>query len=92
MASMSNPQSVTSLQDSPEAERRERMIKYTVAMGIRLACIGVCFFVSGWWLLVPAIGAILLPYVAVVLATSVTSNKSRTAPLRPGTVSVARDK
>jgi purine-cytosine permease-like protein len=92
MASMSNPQSVTSLQDSPEAERRTRMIKYTVAMGIRLACIGVCFFVSGWWLLLPAIGAILLPYIAVVLATSVTSNKARTAPLRPGTVSVARDK
>lgn len=91
MSSMSIPQSVTSLQDSPEAERRERMVRYAVAMGIRLACIGACFFVSGWWLLLPALGAIFLPYVAVVLATSVTTNKARTAPLRPGTVSVARD-
>jgi uncharacterized protein YqgC (DUF456 family) len=87
---MTSAHTVTSLQDAPEAERRARMIKYTVAMGVRLACIGACFLVSGWWLLLPALGAILLPYVAVVLANSVTSQSSRQAPLRPGTVSVSR--
>lgn len=92
MSTMTNPHTVTSLQDSPESERKARMIKYTVAMGVRLACIGACFFVSGWWLLAPAIGAVLLPYVAVVLANSVTSEKGRSTPLRPGTVSVIRDK
>ena len=86
---MSSPHTVTSLQNAPELERRSRMIKYTVAMGIRLACIGACFLVSGWWLLIPALGAIVLPYFAVVLANSATKEGQKTAPLRPGTVSVA---
>jgi hypothetical protein len=85
---MSSPHTVTSLQNAPELERRSRMIKYTVAMGIRLACIGACFLVSGWWLLVPALGAIILPYFAVVLANSATKESQKSAPLRPGTVSV----
>jgi hypothetical protein len=85
---MSSPHTVTSLQNAPELERRSRMIKYTVAMGIRLACIGACFLVSGWWLLIPALGAIILPYFAVVLANSATKEGQKTIPLRPGTVSV----
>lgn len=85
---MSSPHTVTSLQNAPELERRARMIKYTVAMGIRLVCIGACFFVSGWWLLIPALGAIVLPYFAVVLANSTTKDSQKAAPLRPGTVSV----
>jgi len=83
---MSQIHSVTSLQDSPDAERRSRMIKYSAAMGIRLACIGACFLVSGWWLLLAALGAIFLPYFAVVMANSV-SKKSRVGiPLRPGSI------
>jgi hypothetical protein len=84
---MSSPHTVTSLQNAPELERRSRMIKYTVAMAIRLACIGACFLVSGWWLLLPALGAIILPYFAVVLANSATKENQKPAPLRPGTVS-----
>ena len=85
---MSSPHTVTSLQNAPELERRSRMIKYTVAMGIRLACIGACFLVSGWWLLIPALGAIILPYFAVVVANSATTEGQKPSPLRPGTVSV----
>ena len=85
---MSGTPTVTSLNRSPEAERGSRMIKYSVAMGIRLACIGACFLVTGWWLLVPALGAVLLPYFAVVVANSVTSGPAQASPLRPGTVSV----
>jgi hypothetical protein len=59
------------------------MIKYSVAMGVRLLCIFACFFVSGWWLLLPAIGAIVLPYVAVVLA-NVSMKSAGGAVLRPG--------
>jgi hypothetical protein len=61
------------------------MLKYSLAMGIRLACIGACFLVSGWWLLLPALGAVLLPYFAVVLANSVAPSRSR-GPERPGAV------
>lgn len=85
---MSSPHTVTSLQSAPELERRARMIKYSVAMGIRLACIGACFLVSGWWLLLPALGAVILPYFAVVLANSATKQGQKSVPLRPGTVSV----
>jgi hypothetical protein len=85
---MSHIQTVTSLNNTPEAERKSRMIKYMVAMGIRLACIGACFLVTGWWLLIPALGAVLLPYFAVIVANSVTSGPQTSQPLRPGTVSV----
>jgi hypothetical protein len=65
---MEQPQSITTLPESPEVDRRRRMVRYGVAMGIRVACVISCFFVQGWWLLVPIIGAVVLPYVAVVLA------------------------
>lgn len=78
---MSKQQSITSLPRSPEEDRRARMLKYSITMGIRLLCIVTCFFVPGYWIIIPAIGAIFLPYVAVVLANM---TNSRAAPvLRP---------
>jgi hypothetical protein len=38
--------------------------------------------------LIPALGAVLLPYVAVVVANSVSKAPTNAAPLRPGTVSI----
>lgn len=64
---MKNPQSVTSLPQSPDDERHKRMIKYLITMGIRIICLVLMLFVQGWWLAVCAAGAILLPYFAVVL-------------------------
>lgn len=61
------------------------MIKYSVAMGIRIVCIILMLFVQGWWLLVFGAGAILLPYFAVVIA-NVGSNPGRNEVLRPGIV------
>ena len=63
--------SITTLQQSPEEERRTRFIKYTVAMVIRVICIVLMLFVQGWWLLLCAAGAILLPYFAVIIANAV---------------------
>ena len=37
-------------------------------MGVRVACVIACFFAQGWWLLAFVIGAVLLPYIAVVIA------------------------
>jgi hypothetical protein len=76
-------QSITMLPPSPEAERRSRMIKYTIAMSIRVLCIFAMLFAQGWWLAVCAAGAIFLPYFAVVLA-NVSSPTRRTTVLRPG--------
>jgi hypothetical protein len=44
------------------------MRAYSTAMSIRMACFILVFFVPGWWKLVFGLGAVVLPYVAVVLA------------------------
>lgn len=82
---MKQQPSITSLPLSPEVERRNRMIKYTVAMSIRVLCILSMLFLRGWWLLVPAIGAVTLPYFAVVLANVPSKRKSSTM-VRPGAI------
>lgn len=69
---MNKPQSITTLGETPDEERHRRMVRYAIAMGIRLVCILLCFVVQGWWLILPAAGAIVLPYIAVVLANAVT--------------------
>lgn len=76
-------QTITSLPQSPEDERRSRMIKYTVTMSIRVVCIFLMLFAQGWWLVVCAAGAILLPYFAVVVANVSGGGRRRTV-LRPG--------
>jgi hypothetical protein len=76
-------QSITSLPPSPEEERRARMIKYTVMMAIRVACIFALLFAQGWWILVFAAGAVFLPYFAVVVA-NVATNRPQGPVERPG--------
>ncbi|QEO10058.1 DUF3099 domain-containing protein [Protaetiibacter larvae] len=74
---------VTELPPSPELERRSRMIKYTIAMSIRVVCLALCLVVPGWWLLIPAVGAVFLPYFAVVIANNAhTGERGRVR--RPG--------
>ena len=51
------------------------MIKYTIAMSVRVVCLVLMLFVHGWWQALCVAGAIILPYVAVVLA-----NVGTTAP------------
>ena len=81
---MAKQQSITALPRSPDDDRRKRMIRYSLTMGIRFVCVLLCVWARGWWLVLCAAGAIILPYIAVVLA-----NVSWTAPSivrRPGTV------
>lgn len=59
---------VTSVGQAPSVERGQRMRKYVITMSIRMACIAAMPFVQGWWILVCAIGAVFLPYIAVVIA------------------------
>lgn len=79
---MKQPQSITSLPESPDDERHRRMIRYAAAMGIRLVCVFACFFVKGWWIVLPLLGAVFLPYVAVVVANVGTSRRGTVE--RPG--------
>lgn len=61
------------------------MIKYSVAMGIRVLCIFALPFVPGWWAIIPVIGAIFLPYFAVVVA-NVSTDPRRAEVQRPGNI------
>lgn len=88
---MNQPQSITSLPESPDDDRHRRMVRYGIAMSIRVVCVVLCIFVRGWWILLPALGAVFLPYVAVVLAN--VGGRAGGTVVRPGgLVRVRRDR
>jgi predicted tellurium resistance membrane protein TerC len=80
---MAKIQSATSLEVSPEQERRSRMIKYSVAMTIRMVCIVVGVLVQGPLMWIAFAGAIFLPYFAVVIANSPGKTKSTSTLIAP---------
>jgi hypothetical protein len=86
----STAHTITSLPPSPEQERRKRMIEYSIMMGIRVLCVLACIWVRGWWLLIPALGAIFLPYFAVVVANAAQTGSSDTVE-RPGSLERRQD-
>lgn len=65
------PTNITTLPENPEHERHGRMMRYSIMMGIRMICFGLMFVTSGFWLAICAIGAIFLPYIAVMVANNV---------------------
>jgi hypothetical protein len=60
--------SITDAATAHSEEMRQRMVKYAVAMGIRMVCLILIFVVDGWFKVLPIIGAVFLPWVAVVIA------------------------
>lgn len=84
-------QSATTLPLSPTDERRIRMIKYSITMGIRMVCIIAMLFVSGWWLIVFAAGAIFLPYFAMIAANVRMAPKNNEVE-RPSTIVMYQEK
>jgi predicted tellurium resistance membrane protein TerC len=69
-AQLAKRQSVTSLDLSPEQERKQRMVRYTIAMSIRTLCIILGVLSTGVLMWVFFALAIFLPYFAVVLANA----------------------
>ena len=67
---MEKAQSITTVGQSPELERKSRMVKYLIAMTIRVICIVAAIFVEGWLMWLCFAGAIFLPYFAVVIANA----------------------
>jgi hypothetical protein len=49
-------------------DMRQRMIKYALAMGIRMVCLILIFVVDGWFKILMVAGAVFLPWIAVVIA------------------------
>jgi hypothetical protein len=67
-AAVPEVQSITNAQEAHSQEMHGRLVKYSIAMGIRMACIVLIFVVDGWFKLVPMVGAVILPWIAVVIA------------------------
>ncbi|MGO2539881.1 MAG: DUF3099 domain-containing protein [Specibacter sp.] len=63
-----NVQAITNAAVSHSEEMHSRMVKYAVTMGIRMVCLAAIFVFDGWFKLIPVIGAVVLPWVAVVIA------------------------
>jgi hypothetical protein len=61
---------ITSAQRSLSDEQAGRTRKYLISMGIRTACVIGAIFIPGWprWVLIA--GAVVLPYLAVVIANA----------------------
>jgi hypothetical protein len=58
-------------------------------MGIRMVCLILVFVIPDWWRVIPLVGAVVLPYFAVVIANVSMQSKATTVE-RPGTIDVYR--
>ena len=75
-------QSATALRNSPLVDRRKRMRMYTITMSVRTLCLIALVVVPDWWRYLFGVGAVILPYFAVVLANVGSSGAAE--PVRPG--------
>lgn len=63
-------QRITGAPEAGHVERDARFVRYAWQMAIRTACFIAAFFTTGWVQVVFFIAAIVLPYIAVVLANN----------------------
>ena len=70
---------ITGARAAHSDEMRARMIKYTVSMSIRMVCLFMLFFVQGWMIWVVVVGAVILPWFAVVIANGGSDTRNMTA-------------
>ena len=83
MRSLKHP-STTSLPPSPADDESARIRHYLLTMGIRIACLILMVVVQpyGWYTWAFGVGAVVLPYIAVVIA-NVGKDAHGTDPERP---------
>jgi len=62
---------VTSAPTSTTDDQDQRIKRYLTMMGIRVVCFGLVFVTSGWMRWAAIIGAVGIPYFAVVVANAV---------------------
>ena len=74
---------ITEAQRALSDEQTGRTRRYLISMGIRTACVIAAIFVPGWPRWVFIAGAVVLPYLAVVVANAGRENDE------PGEVGVA---
>ena len=70
MAENRPPTSVSDAQESADKDYEQRVRRYTISMIIRVVCLLLAFVVTGPLRWVMLGGAVVLPYIAVVIANS----------------------
>ncbi|GAA3769687.1 hypothetical protein GCM10022240_22570 [Microbacterium kribbense] len=72
MKTSAEHQSATSLPRAPRDDVSSRSTRYLIMMGVRVLCFLLMVFVQpfGWYTWIFGVGAIFLPYIAVVLANA----------------------
>lgn len=75
---------ITDAQQGASADLKQRQIRYAITMAFRVACfISMVFVPSPWrWFLL--IGAVVLPYIAVIFANQADQRTDRTGFERGG--------
>lgn len=68
--------SITDAAAAHSEDMHQRMVKYALAMGIRMVCLIMIFVVDGWFKIIPVVGAVFLPWFAVIIANG--SDKAET--------------
>ncbi|UOQ58483.1 DUF3099 domain-containing protein [Leucobacter allii] len=79
---MAENYSVTSAGVNPAEDRAHRMRMYFIAMSLRVVCVLSLIWVRGWWVLLAAAGAVILPWFAVLVGNAVAHGGER-APEAP---------
>ncbi|WP_434620909.1 DUF3099 domain-containing protein [Arthrobacter sp. A5] len=59
---------ITDARTAHSDDMRQRMFRYAVAMGIRLVCLFLIFILPGWFKIIAVVGAVALPWFAVIIA------------------------
>ncbi|MGZ4603018.1 MAG: DUF3099 domain-containing protein [Kineosporiaceae bacterium] len=71
---------ITSAAGAQSADMQQRAVRYLVSMGVRTVCVVLVIVVPGPLRWVFAVGAIALPYIAVVAANAAGERRQRPAP------------
>ena len=79
---MAQQYDVTSVGVNPARDRAYRMRMYFLTMSLRVLCVVSLFWVRGPWIILVGAGAVVLPYVAVLIANAV-SHTGGQAPETP---------
>ncbi|HEV7168136.1 MAG TPA: DUF3099 domain-containing protein [Micrococcaceae bacterium] len=68
-----DPADAYNITDAPVAhsdEMHQRLVKYSLTMGIRMVCLILVFVLDGWLKIIAMAGAVFLPWIAVVIANA----------------------
>lgn len=79
---MTDQYNVTSVGANPKEDRAHRMRFYFISMTLRFLCVASLLWVRGWWVLVPVLGAVILPYLAVMVGNAIASTGDSGRPER----------